>query len=209
MVPDASLGLNVDSIISAFTKFDLMPIWQAYVVQSDPITYPLLFLVGLSPFFSWYLGLHRKNTIWVLTTFLLPIASILNLIIFQSKSNMPFRPSYLSYILPLAFILGAISIQGLWTLTAKKRDARFAHALILALAAIFSVQTVMAAIDYKKAKRKSDWRGVSTFLTKNYNPSHLLIFDSFSNYFFIFLFRNKVTLIVIVEVLAGMQFRII
>ena len=40
----------------------------------------------------------------------------------------------------------------------------------------------MAAIDYKKIKRKSDWRGVSRFLTKNYNTSHLLIFDSFSNY---------------------------
>ena len=40
----------------------------------------------------------------------------------------------------------------------------------------------MAAIDYKKMKRKSDWRGVSTFLTENYNSSHLLIFDSFSHY---------------------------
>lgn len=182
LVPDASIGLNVDSIISAFTKFDLMPIWQAYVVQSDPVTYPLLFLVSLSPLFGWYLGLHRKNTIWVLTTFLLPMASILNLIIFQSKSNMPFRPSYLSYLLPLAFILGAISIQGLWTLTSKNRDARLAHAFILALAAIFSVQTVMAAIDYKKIRRKSDWRGVSRFLTDNYNTPHLLIFDSFSHY---------------------------
>ncbi len=159
-----------------------MPIWQAYVVQSDPITYPLLFLVCLSPFCGWYLGLHRKNTIWVLATFLLPMASILNLIIFQSKSNMPFRPSYVSYLLPLAFILGAISIQGLWTLTAKNRDSRIAHAFILALAAIFSVQTVMAAIEYKKIKRKSDWRGVSTFITENYDTKHLLIFDSFSNY---------------------------
>ena len=182
LVPDASLGLNIDSIISALTKFDLMPIWQAYAVQSDPITYPLLFLVCLSPFFGWYLGLHRKNTIWLFSTFLLPMASILNLIIFQSKSNMPFRPSYVSYLLPLAFILGAISLQGLWMLAAKNRDARFAHAFILALAAILSVQTVIAAIDYKKIKRKSDWRGVSTFLSENYNSQHLLIFDSFSHY---------------------------
>ena len=182
LVPDTSIGLNVDSIISTLTKFDLIPIWQAYVVQSDPITYPLLFLVGASPFFGKYLDLRRKNSIFFLTTLLLPMASIFNLIIFQSKSNMPFRPSYVSYLLPLTFILGAISIQGLWALTAKSRDARFAHAIILALASLFFVHTVIATIDYKKIKRKSDWGGVSTFLTKNYNTSHLLIFDSFSHY---------------------------
>jgi hypothetical protein len=110
------------------------------------------------------------------------MASILNLIIFQSKSNMPFRPSYVSYILPMTFILSAISIQGLWMLTAKNRHARLVHALILALAAVFSIQTVVAAIDYKKIKRKSDWRALSTFLAKNYNTPHLLIFESFSHY---------------------------
>ena len=181
-VPNSSIGLNVDSIISALTKFDLMPIWQAYVVQSEPITYPLLILVCISPLFGCYLGLHRKNTIWVLSAFLLPIASILNLIIFQSKSNMPFRPSYVSYLLPLACILGAISLQGLWRLTAKNRYSQITRTFIIVLATVFTVQTVVAAIDYKKMKRKSDWRGVSVFLAENYNNPHLLIFDSFSLY---------------------------
>jgi hypothetical protein len=82
----------------------------------------------------------------------------------------------------MTFILSAISIQGLWMLTAKNRHRQFAHAFILALTAILSVQTIMAAIDYKKIKRKSDWRGLSTFLTENYSTPHLLIFDSFSHY---------------------------
>ncbi len=181
-VPDTSLGLNADSLISAIIKFDLMPIWQAYVVQSEPITYPLLFLVCLSPFFGWYLGLHRKNTIWVLTTFLLPIASILNLIIFQSKSNMPFRPSYISYLLPLACILGAVSIHGLWTLSAKVRFVHITRSFVLILAALFTFQTLISAIDYKTMKRKSDWRGVTAFLAENYDTRHILIFDSFSRY---------------------------
>jgi len=181
-VPDTSLGINMDSLIPVVLNFDLSPIWQWYAVQSEPITYPLLLLVCLSPYIGWRLHLHRKNTIWSLTTLLLPITCILNLFIFQSKSNMPFRPAYASYILPLAMTLGAVSLQGLWTLTAKNRYAQITRAFILVLAAIFSFQTVMAAIDYKKMKRKSDWRGVAAFLTKNYDVRHLLIFDSFSNY---------------------------
>ena len=182
MVSDSSLGLNVDSLISAIIKFDLMPVWQAYVVQSEPITYPLLFLVCLSPFFGWYLRLHRKNTIWVLTTFLLPIASILNLIIFQSKSYMPFRPSYASYLMPLACILGAVSVHGLWTLSAKVRFSHITRSFVFILAALFSFQTLISAIDYKTMKRKSDWRGVTAFLTENYDARHVLIFVSFSHY---------------------------
>ena len=163
-------------------KFDLAPICQAYVVQSEPITYPLLLLVSLSPYIGWRLNLYRKNTIWGLTTLLLPITCILNLFIFQSKSNMPFRPAYASYILPLAIVLGAVSIQGLWTLTATNRYVQITRGLILVLAAIFSDQTVMATIDYKKMKRKSDWRGVAGYLTNNYDVRHVLIFDSFSHY---------------------------
>jgi hypothetical protein len=182
MVSDTSLGLNVDRLIAAITKFDLMPIWRAYAVQSEPITYPLVFLVCLSPFFGWYLGLRRKNTIWVLTTLLLPSASILNLIIFQSKSSLPFRPAYVSYLLPLACILGAVSIQGLWTVSAKVRLVHIARSLMVILAALFAFQTLMSAIDYKTIKRKSDWRGVTTFLAENFDTRHLLIFDTFSHY---------------------------
>ena len=181
-VSDTSLGLNFESLISIIIKFDLMPIWRAYAVQSEPITYPLLILVSLSPFFGWYLGLYRKNAIWVFTTLLLPIAGILNIIIFQSKSGLPFRPSYASYLLPLACILGAVSIQGLWSLSAKVKFVHIIRGFFLILVALLIFQTLMSAIDYKAMRRKPDWRGVSAFLAENYDTGHLLIFDSFSHY---------------------------
>jgi len=177
-----SLGFNMDRIISALINLDLFPIWRAYVVQSEPITYPLLLLVCLSPFFGWQSRHHRNSSIWVLATLLLPMACILNLLVFQAKSELPFRPAYVSYILPMVFIVGAISFQGLWMLTARIRWAYLTRTLILVVASIFSIQTVMAAIDFKSMKRKPDWRGVSAFLANNYDARHVLIFDSFSNY---------------------------
>jgi hypothetical protein len=181
-VSDSSLGLNLENLISAIVKFDLMPLWQAYLVQSEPISYPLLFLVCLSPCFGWYLGLHRKNTIWALTTLLLPVASILNLVIFQTKSDMPFRSSYVSYILPLACILGAVSIQGIWALSAKVRFALILRGFVLIFTAFLTFQTLLSVIDYKTMRRKPDWRGITAFLAENYDTEHLLIFDSFSHY---------------------------
>ena len=181
-VPDTSFELKVESLISAILKFDIMPIWRAYVVQSEPIAYPLLFLVCLSPLFGWYLGLYRKNTIWVFATLLLPIASLINLAIFQLKTDMPFRPPYASYILPLACILGAISTQGLWNLSAKVRFVHIIRGFILILTVLLIFQTLKSVINYKTMKRKSDWRGVTEFVSENYDTRHLLIFDSFSPY---------------------------
>ena len=181
-VLDTSFGIPFDKILSTVINLDMSPIWQAYVVQSEPITYPLLALVCLSPFLGWKMYLHRKNSLWVITSFLLPLACTLNLIIFQSKSNMPFRPSYVSYLLPLALILGAVSVQGLWTLSVKVPFVYISRSFVLILAALFTFQTLMSAIDYKTMRRKSDWRGVTAFLTENYDTRHLLIFDSFSRY---------------------------
>jgi hypothetical protein len=95
---------------------------------------------------------------------------------------MPFRPAYASYILPMASILGAVSLQGLWKLAAKIRCAPLARISILVLVAIVSFQTVAAAIEFKRIKRKSDWRGVADYLTRNYDAQHVLIFDSLSHY---------------------------
>jgi hypothetical protein len=179
---DTSMGFNLDQIRSVVISFDLFPIWRAYVVQSEPITYPLLVLVCLSPFFGWQLRHHYNRSIWVLTALILPMACILNLFVFQAKSNLPFRPAYASYILPLAFILGATSLQGLWILTSRTRRTYLTRTFILSAAAIFFMQTALAAIDFKSMKRKPDWRGVSAFLAENYDARHLLLFDSFSSY---------------------------
>jgi hypothetical protein len=146
------------------------------------MTYPLLLLVCLSPFFGWHLRHHRNSSIWILATLLLPMACILNLLVFQAKSDLPFRPAYVSYILPMVFIVSAFSFKNLWDLANKYRWTNSTITIILIVVAIFYMQTVLAAIDFKSMKRKTDWRGLSAFLSKNYDARHVLIFDSFSNY---------------------------
>ena len=181
-VSDTSMGLNLEKFLTAVIKCDLSPIWQAYVVQSEPLTYPLLLLACLAPFFAWQLGLGRKKTMALITIVLLPLAGLLNMFIFQAKSSMPFRPAYASYILSLVLILGAITFQGLWTLAAKIRFMRAVRAGLMAIALIFFLQTVHAAKEYKSMPKKTDWRKVSGFLSESFDDHHLIIFDSLSHF---------------------------
>lgn len=181
-VSDTSMGLNLENFLKTVTKCDLSPIWRAYVVQSEPLTYPLLFLTCLAPFFAWRPGTGRKKVIALMAIMLLPLAGLLNLFIFQAKSSMPFRPAYASYILPLVLVLGAITFQGLWALVAKIRYVRAVRAGLMAIALFFFLQTVQAAKEYKSMPRKTDWRKVSSLLSESFDDQHVVIFDSLSHF---------------------------
>lgn len=181
-VSDTAMGLNLENFLTAVTSCDLWPVWQAYVVQSEPLTYPLLFLVCLAPFFAWQWDSGRSKVIVLMTVVLLPLAGSLNLFIFQAKSSLPFRPAYASYILPLVFILGAISFQGLWDLVAKLKYPRAVRAGLIALSLIFFLQTVHAAKEYKSMPRKTDWRNISGLLSESLDDHHVIIFDSLSHF---------------------------
>ena len=181
-VSDTAIGLQLDKFLAAITRWDLAPLWQAYVVQSEPLTYPLLLLAGLAPFFTWQVDSGHRKVIALIPVLLLPLAALLNLFIFQAKSGMPFRPAYAGYLLPLVFMLSAITFQGFWTLAAKIRYGGAIRAGLMALALMIFVQTVHGAIEYKSMSRKTDWRRVAGFLAQSFNDRQVIIFDSLSHY---------------------------
>jgi hypothetical protein len=181
-VSENSMDIRVDRLISTIKNFDVTPIWQAFVAQTDPITLPLLILSGSSYYFVWKSGSRYKNTIFQICTLLLPAVSILNLLIYQAKSTLPFRPAYASYLGPLVLILAAISFQGLWNLTKTTGYGKGIRAVFLTLAAIFLYQTGAAAIESKSIQRKPDWRGVSKYLGDSFGNDHFILFDSLSSY---------------------------
>ena len=181
-VIENSMGFMIDKLTAAFLSFDVSPMWQAFVVQTEPITLPLLILIGCSYYFAWKSSSQDKNTIFKICTILLPAASILNLLVYQAKATLPFRPAYASYLVPLSLILAAASFQGLWDLTKTTGYGKGMRAILLTLAAISLYQTGAAAIESKSIQRKPDWRSVSRHLSDSFGPDHFLIFDSLSSY---------------------------
>jgi 4-amino-4-deoxy-L-arabinose transferase-like glycosyltransferase len=182
LVSDTALMFGIDHFVSGIKNFDIFPLWHAFVAQTEPLTYPLLILLALSPYFAWKTRVYKKNSLWLLGAALLSAGSMLNLFIFQAKTDMPFRPPYAVYLLPLTLILAAATFHGLWAAAVKIRGTRIARGLLLVVAALFVGTTVAATLDFKTNLIKSDWRGACRYLNTSFASGHLFIFDSLLPY---------------------------
>jgi len=177
---DTSYGFN--SLLSGFNNFNVLPAWKSFAAQTEPLTIPLLMLMIFSPYFVFKLDSGVKRSLGLVCLILLPTAVMIGLFIFQAKSNMPFRPPYAFYILPLTLILSAISFKGLWEVSKKYRYKKTFLFLLISMGVFFMLDTAYSAISYKRFDRKTDWKGVSKYLTTTFGDRHILVFDSRSPY---------------------------
>ncbi len=173
---------GINSFVSGINNFDLFPIWQAFVVQTDPLRLSLLVLLLLSPCIAFQMKLWKKNSLWVISTALLPACSILNILVFQAMTGMPFRPPYAIYLLPLTLILGAVTFQGIWNLAGKIKQSGIIRLCLLVFFAVLISSAAMAALNFKADRKKSDWRGVCDYLSSGFGSEQILIFDSLLPY---------------------------
>ncbi|GEM_PF-1101301 len=179
---DTSFTFDADTVADVIKNFDISPMWRAFVAQTEPLSVPLLILLILSPFFARQYGVWQGNPLRIICTLLLPGAAFVNLFIFQAKTHMPFRPPYAIYLLPLTLILSAISFQGMWNITEKMQRGRIIRFFLTVIIAILILDVGYSALAFKKIRKKTDWRGLATYLTQTFNAEHVLIFDALSPY---------------------------
>lgn len=166
-------GLDVAAIKQGLVNFTLVPLWRAYIAQLEPLGYLLLPLLIVGPVLA--LGQERRLVVLVPLA-LLPLAALLNLLVFQIKTSMPFRPPYAIYLLPLCLIVGAQSIYWL-TVSLSSRRRKTATILTSAFALMLLVFSILSMVDFKSNSIKSDWKGVAEYLAENLDQRHLLVFD--------------------------------
>ncbi len=181
-ISDTSVSFNIQSLWTGIIKLNFTPIWRAFIVQSEPLGIPILILILFFPLLAWKHKLFHNNLLLIYCTILLPSATLLNIFIFQIKTKSPFRPPYAIYLLPLALILAAVAFQDLWNLANRIRASRMIRLILLLLAAFFILRTANATMAFKTMRRKTDWRGVASFLSSSFDSRYLLIFDSLSRY---------------------------
>jgi len=179
---DNTLRFGIETFINGIKHFNFFPIYKAFIVQTEPLTIPLSILLFLSPYFAWTLKLWGKNQLWAICSILLPMAGILNIFIFQAKSSLPFRPPYAICLLPLTIILAALSFQGLWNISGKMKSCRIIRILLVIVAAGLIFSTASSALSFKAFRKKTDWRGITSYLGTSFGPKQVLVFDSLSKY---------------------------
>lgn len=177
LTTDPSLHL-IDYLIRMVHRFDIQPLWEALVVQTEPLTYPMIILAIFSPYEVLSSKTWKTDTILVHAIILVPIASVLQLMVFQATSDMPFRPPYVEYLLPLMIILSSAGFYTLW----KKLETKPLRYVVILIIILLILKTAMSAWSFKHTRKKEDWRGVSQYLTESFDSNHLLIFDALSLY---------------------------
>ncbi len=173
---------SLGTFLVGIQDFSLLPTIMSFAFQTEPLTYPLLALLFLSPFLAWRMGLWLAHEEYALAALLLPGISLLHLFVFQAYTDMPFKPQYAFYLLPLTLILSGAAFQGLWAMASTLRNARIPRALLLVLAAFMVLGTVNSTLAFQSFKKKEDWKGLCRHLAETYGPGQILLFDTLVPY---------------------------
>jgi 4-amino-4-deoxy-L-arabinose transferase-like glycosyltransferase len=176
------MQFDMGVLVAAINRFDPIPLWEAFVVQTEPLTCPLLVLIVFSPLMARSMGLWSKGSLFVQSTLLLFCASLIDLFVFQAKATTPYRPPYAVHLLPMVLLLAGATVQGLWEQTARLQSGRVLRGLFLFLAAACIISTGNALWASKEHPKKTDWRGVGRLLSTSFGTGQLIIFDGLSPY---------------------------
>ena len=179
---DTSTWFGLGAFAHGVRSFDMIPIWRAFMVQTEPLGLPILVMLLLLPFLAWKSGMWRRSTFLPLIAVLLPAASIVNIFVFQAKCDAYFKAHYAIYLLPTAVILAATTFQGIWELTARAKKSQPLRCFLILIAGALIFNTVPSALIFKTVRQKRDWRGLCVHLAASCGPRHVLIFDSLYPY---------------------------
>lgn len=171
-----------DFVKTAVTGFDPAPLWKAFSVQTEPLTYPLLFLTLISPLFILKRKTFKQDSLSAICLFLLVFTSLTHLFIFQAKTDMPFRPPYAIYLSPMILLLSGFGFQGLYSTLEKLQRKRAIQFVMLIIGCVFVVLSAMSCLEFKATRIKTDWRGLCRYLSEIYGPDKMMIFDTLSLY---------------------------
>jgi hypothetical protein len=174
--------LTLGRFVAGIEDFSFWPIIMSFVFQTEPLTYPLLALLLLSPFLARRMGVRPDHELVVLCSLLLPGISMLHLFVFQAYTDMPFKPQYAFYLLPLTLILSGVAFQGLWDVAGTFRSSKTPRALLVVFAAFIILWTVNSTWSFKTFKKKEDWKGLCHYLAEIYGPGQFLLFDTLVPY---------------------------
>jgi 4-amino-4-deoxy-L-arabinose transferase-like glycosyltransferase len=178
----ASTWFDLGVFVQGVRDFDMIPIWRAFIVQTEPLGLPILVMLILSPFLARRSGIWQKNPVLPIITILLPAASIVNIFVFQAKCDAYFKPQYAIYLLPLAVILAATTFQGMWELAADQKKSQLLRCFLLLIAGVLILDSVAAAMIFKTVQQKRDWRGLCAHLAASCGRRQVLLFDSLGPY---------------------------
>lgn len=174
-------GLDIKLLIHGIENFSFSPMWPAFVVQTEPLTFFILIatIVGIS--LTLFIKEIRSNFLMSTAAILLPTACILHLFIFQAFTTESFRPPYAIYLSPLCLVLSAQTIDRLWDTGKKNLPFLYLRIITIAACLILFFILISSLVDFKNREIKSDWKGTISYISEKFGPQHVYITDTLTN----------------------------
>jgi len=167
----------LDTIANGFANFSLVPMWQSYITQTEPLGWILLPLLIA----AYWQAVVTNKLFLRFAAILLPVVIVINLFVFQAKVNYTFRPPYAIYLLPMILLFAAIGLRGILEKVphSKQFAARVSVALLAVLVTGF---TLHSTLQFKALRKVSDWRALAHYFQTPQADQQVLIFGTLNPY---------------------------
>lgn len=167
-------------ITSGFKRFSFRPIWEAFIVQSEPFAILLVAGISLGICSLFFNKLEFRNKIGMFFVFLMITISttLLHSYVFFASTGFPFRPPYLGYLFPSLIIIAILGFDSFCRVQFPKLHQ---NALKYCVIILVCLLTMPSLIDFKSTPKKSDWRAVSQYCTNNFDDRHVIIFGTLTD----------------------------
>ena len=177
---DNKTVFSLQSLLSNLGDVSYSTLWRVYEAQLEPVSYVSLFAVISSAILVFYEKDKSAGALIKGILVLLPLVFVFNLVVFDLKTNMPFRPPYAIYILPLSLILFAYCLERCWCFKSNIIIFRYKKPCLILSGIIFIIYLSLSVLDFKTLPKKTNWRGLTEFVTTHYDDKQILLFESLS-----------------------------
>lgn len=167
----------LETVLKGIEHFTLMPGYEAFIVQLEPLGYlflPIVFIGIILQLFRF--KSFEKLDIFMLSAYLLVASMLFHLFVFIAKGNfprMPFRPPYPVYLQPLSLLLTGFVVHVIYTKLNNKRIFVIFFVLVLFIMGFSTYQS-------KAIQHKTDWRGAANYVKNSLGPQNLVVFETLS-----------------------------
>lgn len=164
----------LDWVATGLQRFTFVDVWQAWWAQTEPLGYALIPMAVVGGIIVLLSGRMRQSNLPRLVVLLLLLAVPAHLLSFYASTQLPLRPPYLIYLLPLSVMLAAVPLN----LALQRLDSRRANLAVLGVIAVLIAPLYASVAEFKSTPKRTDWRGLAGYLQRTTNSTNVLFADS-------------------------------
>ncbi|MDX1570196.1 MAG: glycosyltransferase family 39 protein [Xanthomonadales bacterium] len=157
-------------------SLDFMDLFRAWQAQLEPIALAtgVLALIAIARVgYRW----RTEPFLPRILVWLAVVLPVVHYLAFRSQTDLPFRPPYAIYVLPIGLLLAGYGLAAIAEALFQRRKGLGTSLAVLIILAMFS-STLLAFTDHRQRELKTDWRGLTAYARNELPAGTLLVAET-------------------------------